>query len=170
MPLFGNKFTPKKTPARRAQSLSNLNLDADQSRQEFGVDGYTGVKLNLGGQEVAFENGMWVTGMLDCSLITRIIKTIYTNAQRPHLPRKDNLYKRLTFHVKWEHKVLYRNSNHKLHSLFHPLSMSPWWSLCTLYLLHARWSYRRRLGSLLLWACVQCVASIVRVQLLPIVC
>ena len=65
--LFGNKFTPKKTPPRRAQSLSNLNLDADQSRQEFGVDGYSGVKLNLGGQEVAFENGMWVTGVLDCS-------------------------------------------------------------------------------------------------------
>ena len=36
--------------------------------------------------------------------------------------------------------------------------MSPWWSLCTLYSLNARWSYRRRLGSLLsqLWACVQC--------------
>ena len=34
--------------------------------------------------------------------------------------------------------------------------MSPWWSLCTLYLSHARWSYRRRLGSLLR-ACVQCV-------------
>lgn len=59
--LFGNKFTPKKTPPRRAQSLSNLNLDADQSQAEFGVDGYSGVKLNLGGQEVAFENGMWVT-------------------------------------------------------------------------------------------------------------
>ena len=28
--------------------------------------------------------------------------------------------------------------------------MSPWWSLCTLYSSHARWSYRRRLGSLLL--------------------
>ena len=65
--LFGNKFTPKKTPPRRAQSLSNLNLDADQSRHEFGVDSYSGVKLNLGGQEVAFENGMWVTGRLDCS-------------------------------------------------------------------------------------------------------
>ena len=34
--------------------------------------------------------------------------------------------------------------------------MSPWRSLCTLYSSHARWSYRRRLGSLLLWACVQC--------------
>ena len=34
--------------------------------------------------------------------------------------------------------------------------MSPWWSLCTLYSLHARWSYRRWPRSLLLWACVQC--------------
>ena len=42
--------------------------------------------------------------------------------------------------------------------------------ISTLYLSHVRWSYRRRLGSLLLWACVQCVTSIVRAQLLPIVC
>ena len=36
------------------------------------------------------------------------------------------------------------------------LRVSPWWSLCTLYSSHARWSYRRRLGFLLLLACVQC--------------
>lgn len=61
MPIFpfGDKFSPKKTPPRRAQSLSNLNLDADKSRQEFGPD-VGPVKLRLGGQEVAFENGMWV--------------------------------------------------------------------------------------------------------------
>ena len=34
--------------------------------------------------------------------------------------------------------------------------MSPWWSFCTLYLSHARWSYRRRLGSLLFCACSMC--------------
>ena len=33
------------------------------------------------------------------------------------------------------------------------LRQSPWWSLCTLYLSHVRWSYRRRFGSLLLCAC-----------------
>ena len=34
----------------------------------------------------------------------------------------------------------------------HPfMRMSPWWSLCTLYSSHAMWSYRRWLGSLLLW-------------------
>ncbi|XP_052819068.1 protein chibby homolog 1-like [Mya arenaria] len=61
MPLFpfGDKFSPKKTPPRRAQSLSNLHLDAEKSREEFGPD-VGPVKLRLGGQEVAFENGMWV--------------------------------------------------------------------------------------------------------------
>ena len=39
-----------------------------------------------------------------------------------------------------------------------------------LYLSHAKWTYRRRLGSLLLWACVQCVTSIVWALILPIVC
>ena len=34
----------------------------------------------------------------------------------------------------------------------HIMRMSPWWSLCTLYLSHARWSYRRRFRSLLLHA------------------
>ncbi|XP_067670838.1 protein chibby homolog 1-like isoform X1 [Haliotis asinina] len=59
MPLFGNKFSPKKTPPRRAQSLSNLHLDATQSRAEFGLD-YGPIKVNLGGSEVAFENGVWI--------------------------------------------------------------------------------------------------------------
>ena len=62
MPLFGNKFSPKKTPQRRASSLSNLNLDATQSRTEFGLE-YGAVKLNLGGQDVCFENGMWIHGV-----------------------------------------------------------------------------------------------------------
>ena len=63
MPLFpfADKFSPKKTPPRRAHSLSNLHLDAETSRQEFGLD-VGPVKLKLGGQEVAFENGLWVQG------------------------------------------------------------------------------------------------------------
>ena len=48
--------------------------------------------------------------------------------------------------------------------------MSPWWSLCTLYLSHARWSHRKRLGSLLLWACsirdVNCSSAITSHRLL----
>ncbi|XP_060075329.1 protein chibby homolog 1-like [Ylistrum balloti] len=63
MPLnlnpFGNKFSPKKTPPRRAQSLSNLQLDATQSKEEFGPD-VGPIKVRLSGQEVTFENGMWV--------------------------------------------------------------------------------------------------------------
>lgn len=57
--LFGNKFSPKKTPPRRAHSLSNLHLDASQSREEFGPD-VGPVKLKLGGSEIQFDNGMWV--------------------------------------------------------------------------------------------------------------
>ncbi|KAI8796901.1 protein chibby 1 [Biomphalaria glabrata] len=57
--LFGNKFSPKKTPPRRAQSLSNLHLDATESKAEFGLD-YGAVKVSLGGNEVAFENGLWI--------------------------------------------------------------------------------------------------------------
>ena len=43
------------------------------------------------------------------------------------------------------------------------LRVSPWWSVCTLYLSHARWSYRRRLGwGLCCCVPVQCVTSIAR--------
>lgn len=59
LPLFGNKFSPKKTPPRRAHSLSNLHLDATQSQEEFGPN-VGNVKVRLGGQEIAFENGLWV--------------------------------------------------------------------------------------------------------------
>lgn len=60
--LFGNKFSPKKTPPRRSHSLSNLHLDATQTREEFGPD-VGPVKLKLGGSEIQFDNGMWVAGM-----------------------------------------------------------------------------------------------------------
>lgn len=61
--LFGNKFSPKKTPPRRAQSLSNLHLDATESKAEFGLD-YGALKVSLGGNQVAFENGLWIAGKL----------------------------------------------------------------------------------------------------------
>lgn len=64
---FANKFSPKKTPPRRAQSLSNLNLDATTSKTEFGLE-MGPVKLKLGESEVAFEDGMWVQGMF-CTYI-----------------------------------------------------------------------------------------------------
>ena len=66
--LFGNKFSPKKTPPRRAHSLSNLHLDATQSREEFGPD-VGPVKLKLGGSEIQFDNGMWIAGNVDFSIL-----------------------------------------------------------------------------------------------------
>ena len=53
-----------------------------------------------------------------------------------------------------ENKSNYNNST--WHAIMNNARMSPWWNLCTLYLLHARWSYHRRLGSLLLYACSMC--------------
>lgn len=75
--LFGNKFSPKKTPPRRAHSLSNLHLDASQSREEFGPD-VGPVKLKLGGSEIQFENGMWVAGKKKKIYKTLKITNIFT--------------------------------------------------------------------------------------------
>ena len=46
----------------------------------------------------------------------------------------------------------YRNGHH--HRMF------PWWSVCTLYLSHGRWSYHRRLGSLRSMCDVNCSSAI----------
>jgi hypothetical protein len=70
--LFGNKFSPKKTPPRRAHSLSNISLDADQAREEFGPN-VGPVKLRLGGNEVQFENGMWVQGKLQYQTFDKFV-------------------------------------------------------------------------------------------------
>jgi len=59
MPLFGNKFNPKKTPPRKSGSLSNLSLDATRRQQEFGID-YGKITMKLGDAEMAFEDGNWV--------------------------------------------------------------------------------------------------------------
>jgi len=61
MPLFGNKFSPKKGAPRKSPSLSNLNLDASEKEAEFGLD-VGPVKIKLGSNEMAFENGQWVAG------------------------------------------------------------------------------------------------------------
>lgn len=73
--LFGNKFSPKKTPPRRAQSLSNL--DAAEAKNEFAID-YGAVKVSLGGNDVAFENGIWVNGKLfDCLSLLRFLQKVF---------------------------------------------------------------------------------------------
>lgn len=48
--------------------MSNLHLDATQSREEFGPD-VGPVKLKLGGSEIQFDNGMWIAGNVDFSIL-----------------------------------------------------------------------------------------------------
>uniref|UniRef100_A0AAR2M226 Chibby homolog 1 (Drosophila) n=1 Tax=Pygocentrus nattereri TaxID=42514 RepID=A0AAR2M226_PYGNA len=61
MPLFGNTFSPKKTPPRKSASLSNLHaLDRSTREIELGLE-YGAPVLNIGGQSLKFEDGQWVT-------------------------------------------------------------------------------------------------------------
>ena len=66
MPLFGNKFSPKKGTPRKYPSLSNLNLDATEKQNEFGLD-LGPVKLRLGSNEIMFNDGQWIAGDHDKS-------------------------------------------------------------------------------------------------------
>ncbi|XP_025895705.1 protein chibby homolog 1 isoform X1 [Nothoprocta perdicaria] len=60
MPLFGNTFSPKKTPPRKSASLSNLHLlDRSTREVELGLE-YGIPTMNLAGQSLKFENGQWV--------------------------------------------------------------------------------------------------------------
>ena len=61
MPLFGNKFSPKKVPPRKYPSLSNLNLDASEKHTEFGPD-QGPIKIRLGSNEILFDGGEWIAG------------------------------------------------------------------------------------------------------------
>ncbi|KAJ6659011.1 hypothetical protein lerEdw1_019648 [Lerista edwardsae] len=64
MPLFGNTFSPKKTPPRKSASLSNLHLlDRTTREVELGLDYGTPV-MTLAGQSLKFENGQWVSDSL----------------------------------------------------------------------------------------------------------
>ena len=66
MPLFGNKFSPKRGVPRKSTSLSNLNLDASEKQEEFGLD-YGPIKLKLGSNEITFDQGNWVAGKFSSS-------------------------------------------------------------------------------------------------------
>lgn len=59
MPIFGNKFSTKKTQARKWASLSNLNLDSSDKRSDFNSGP---IKMTLNGQQMVFENGQWILG------------------------------------------------------------------------------------------------------------
>ncbi|CAG9765227.1 unnamed protein product [Ceutorhynchus assimilis] len=55
MPLFGNKFSPKKTPLRK----SNVNINSDKLLDDL-VGEQRSIKIHLGGQELVFQEGQWV--------------------------------------------------------------------------------------------------------------
>ncbi|KAM3878347.1 protein chibby homolog 1-like [Diretmus argenteus] len=60
MPLFGNTFSPKKTPPRKSASLSNLHtLDRSTREIELGIV-YGPPVMNIGGQSLKFEDGQWL--------------------------------------------------------------------------------------------------------------
>ncbi|KAM9462578.1 protein chibby homolog 1 isoform 1-T2 [Clarias gariepinus] len=60
MPLFGNTFSPKKTPPRKSASLSNLHtLDRSTREIELGLE-YGAPMMNIGGQSLKFEDGQWI--------------------------------------------------------------------------------------------------------------
>ncbi|KAM9246482.1 Protein chibby 1 [Leptosomus discolor] len=59
MPLFGNTFSPKKTPPRKCASLSSLQLDRSAHAIDQGPE-YSIPTMNLAGQSLKFENGQWV--------------------------------------------------------------------------------------------------------------
>ncbi|KAH0945684.1 hypothetical protein HN011_005224 [Eciton burchellii] len=60
MPLFSNKFSPKKTPTRKAAIfLANKNLSPKRIERELGPE-VGPIRLRLGDQEAIFESGVWI--------------------------------------------------------------------------------------------------------------
>ncbi|XP_014472634.1 PREDICTED: protein chibby homolog 1 [Dinoponera quadriceps] len=60
MPLFSNKFSPKKTPTRKASVfLANKNLSPKRIEKELGAE-VGPIRIHLGDQEAVFESGIWI--------------------------------------------------------------------------------------------------------------
>merc|ERR1712183_171716 len=63
IPFLSSKWSPKKTPPRRSQSLNNLvNLDPAQRQREFGIDTIdqpTTFRIAKG-PTLKFVNGKWI--------------------------------------------------------------------------------------------------------------
>ncbi|KAH1016251.1 hypothetical protein HUJ04_007505 [Dendroctonus ponderosae] len=55
MPIFGSKFSPRKTPIRK----SNVNVNSDKLLEDL-VGEHNFVKVSLGDQELVFDNGEWI--------------------------------------------------------------------------------------------------------------
>ncbi|XP_034049942.1 protein chibby homolog 1 [Thalassophryne amazonica] len=61
MPLFGNTFSPKKTPPRKCASLSSLHtLDRSLREVELGLECGPPV-MKIEGQSWKFDGGHWTT-------------------------------------------------------------------------------------------------------------
>ena len=64
MPLFSNKFSPKKTPIRKASvSLANKDLSPQRLERELGPE-IGPIRICLGEQQAVFENGIWIPGKI----------------------------------------------------------------------------------------------------------
>lgn len=90
MPLFGNKFSPKKTSPRKAPSLSNLSTDPDFREQELSLD-YGPIQVKLGNNEVTFENGQWISETSGAATVHREMAKI--KKQNQQLIEENNLLK-----------------------------------------------------------------------------
>ncbi|XP_008556750.1 protein chibby homolog 1 [Microplitis demolitor] len=60
MPFFTNKFSPKKTPLRKAPtSLANRDLSPKRIERELGPE-IGPIKIRLGDHEAVFDGGTWI--------------------------------------------------------------------------------------------------------------
>ncbi|XP_074648619.1 protein chibby homolog 1-like [Tubulanus polymorphus] len=90
MPLFGNKFSPKKTPVRKSPSLSNLTSDPEFIRSELALD-YGPIQVKLGNNEVTFENGQWISESEGVATVHREMAKV--KKQNQQLIEENNLLK-----------------------------------------------------------------------------
>jgi hypothetical protein len=91
MPLFSNKFFPKKPTSRKLElSTINKELAPEKALQDLGLE-IGPIKLKLGDQESLFNNGEWVPGnrnsinsyyLLACLLRCPSPQVNYTNTLR----------------------------------------------------------------------------------------
>uniref|UniRef100_A0A672JRG8 Protein chibby homolog 1-like n=1 Tax=Sinocyclocheilus grahami TaxID=75366 RepID=A0A672JRG8_SINGR len=83
MPLFGNIFSPKKTPPRKSASLSNLHtLDRSTREIELGLK-YGSPVMNIGVQSLTFEDGQWISeSTAETHLIQKELEDVRSNSRR----------------------------------------------------------------------------------------
>jgi hypothetical protein len=64
--LFKNAFAPKKAPPRKANTVSQLQMDAAERAREFALD-YKTAHMALGAHHFRFDavHGAWLDGRLN---------------------------------------------------------------------------------------------------------